>query len=648
METGTNEYSEFIALSRYARWLPEEQRRESWNETVDRYANFFFERVPTEREQDFLNAIQGVKDLDIVPSMRALMTAGKALGKDNVAGFNCAYLPIDSPRAFDEMMYILMCGTGVGYSVEQKYTNRLPEVSEEFHATDTVISVPDSKIGWASSFRELVSLLYSGRIPRWDMSKVRASGERLRTFGGRASGPEPLEELFRFTVRIFKGANGRKLTTLECHDLACKIAEIVVVGGVRRSALIALSDLNDDKMRRAKSGQWWVDNPQRALANISYVGEDRPPMEQFLEEWSSLYESKSGERGIFSRAAARKQAAKNGRREDSEHFGTNPCSEIILRPNQFCNLSEVVVRPTDSLDDLRGKVRGAAILGTLQSTLTDFRYLRKVWSDNTAEERLLGVSLTGIMDHPMLNGTLNYDQMPSGIHGGKLTLDMVLEELKQEAVDANDEWAAYLDINPSTAVTCVKPSGTVSQLVNSASGIHARYSRYYVRTVRADHKDPIARLMIDQGAPYEQDAMNKNNYVFSFYIKSPEGSVTTNDMKALEHLRLWKVYQDHWCEHKPSCTISYTDDEFLDIGAWVYKNFDSVSGVSFLPYFDHSYPQAPYQEITEEEYNRLAPQVPEIDFSVLHEYENEDATGSSKELACSADGGCEVVDITDN
>ena len=652
MQTNTPEYSEFIALSRYARWLPDENRRESWEETVDRYISFFSEKLPILKEQhDSMDCpenylYRAIKDLEIMPSMRSLMTAGEALRRDNVAGYNCSYLPLDSMRSFDELMYILMCGTGVGYSVERKYVNQLPDINERFDETDTVIQVRDSKIGWATAFRELLSLLYSGRIPRWDTTKVRPAGARLKTFGGRASGPEPLEELFRFTVRLFTGASGRKLTSLEAHDLACKIAEIVVVGGVRRSALICLTDIDDDQMRRAKSGQWWIDNPQRALANISYVAEQKPELHKFLDEWSALYESKSGERGIFSRIASREQAAKTGRREDSQHFGTNPCSEIILRPYQFCNLSEVVVRPEDSLEDLKRKVRGATILGTIQSTLTDFRYLRKIWRDNTEEERLLGVSLTGIMDHPWLNGTTEYDQMPTDpSHGGKLTLAQILEELKNEAIETNKQWAAALGINQSVAITCVKPSGTVSQLVDSASGIHPRYSHYYIRTVRADKKDPIARLMIDQGVPCEDDQMNSNNYVFSFPIKSPENSVTTADQDAMTQLELWKVYQDHWCEHKPSCTVSYTDKDFLHAGAWVYDNFDKISGVSFLPYSDHTYPQAPYQEISKEEYEDLRSKMPVVDFSVLHEYETEDTTANSKELSCSA-GVCETVDIT--
>lgn len=642
-----DQYQQFIAKSRYARWLPEEGRRETWEETVDRYVDFMWgvwrNKAKNPDDYPYMELREAIENLDVMPSMRALMTAGPALERDNVAGFNCAYLAVDHPRAFDEMMYVLMCGTGVGFSVERQYIQKLPEVAEEFHDTDTVINVRDSKLGWATAFKELVGLLYSGQVPRWDVSNVRPSGARLRTFGGRASGPEPLEELFRYAVRVFTQAAGRKLTSTECHDLCCKIAEIVVVGGVRRSALISLSNLTDDRMRRAKSGQWWNNEPQRALANNSACYTEKPDFESFLKEWTSLYESKSGERGIFSRVASQKQAAKNGRREHSEDFGTNPCSEIILRPNQFCNLSEVVVRPEDGLEELKRKVRTATILGTIQATLTDFRYLRKIWKTNTEEEALLGVSLTGIMDHPVLNGKGEIDtNFTSG--GKQSTLPEILQELRQVAIDTNKEYADALGINQSAAITCVKPSGTVSQLVDSASGIHSRYSDYYIRTVRADKKDPLAMMMVDQGFPVEEDQMNANNLVFSFPVKAPEGSVTSDDYSAMQQLHLWKVYQDHWCEHKPSVTISYRDKEFLDIGSWVFNNFDSVSGVSFLPYNDHTYPQAPYQQCTEQEYNDLKARMPEFDWDKLSEYETQDETKGSQTMACSG-GACEVVDL---
>lgn len=564
------------------------------------------------------------------------MTAGKALERDNVAGFNCSYLPIDNIRSFDELMYILLCGTGVGFSVERQYIAKLPEVAEEMHETDTVIKVRDSKIGWASAFKELVGLLYSGSIPQWDVSAVRPAGARLKTFGGRASGPAPLVDLFRFTVNLFVKARGRKLNSLECHDLVCKIADIVVVGGVRRSALISLSNLTDDRMRRAKSGQWWEENPQRALANNSACYTEKPDLASFMKEWSSLYESRSGERGIFSRVASQCQASKNGRRESDKDFGTNPCSEIILRPNQFCNLSEVVVRSGDSFEDLKRKVRQATILGTLQSSLTNFRYLRPIWKRNTEEECLLGVSLTGIMDHPVLSG-----RQYKFVFEQRYTLEQALEELRNVAISTNKEWAEKLGINPSTAITCVKPSGTVSQLVNSASGIHPRFAPYYIRTVRGDKKDPLSIMMKEQGIPCEDDVMNPSNYVFSFPQAAPIGAMCTADVGAMEQLRLWKIYQDHWCEHKPSITVYYTDEEFLQIGSWLYENFDSVSGVSFLPRSEHTYRQAPYQAITEEEYKKLKAEMPEIQWGLLGSYEQEDSTTGSQELACTA-GGCEI------
>lgn len=630
------EYQQYIHASRYARWLPEAGRRETWEETVTRYMDFMQTQAMSNGyqldEHTYHSIKEAIYDLEVMPSMRCMATAGEALARDNIAGFNCSYVAVDNPRIFDEVMYVLMCGTGVGFSVERQYVNKLPEVAEAFHETDTRINVADSKTGWARAFRELVSLLYSGQVPFWDISSIRAAGLPLKVFGGRASGPEPLVELFKFTVSLFKNAAGRRLTSIECHDLMCKIAEVVVVGGVRRSALISLSNLSDDRMRSAKSGQWWDTEPQRALANNSAVYTEKPDFQTFLHEWSSLYESKSGERGIFSRAASQVQAAKNGRRDPSYEFGTNPCSEIILRPNQFCNLSEVVVRSGDTLEDLRNKVKVATILGTLQASLTDFRYLRAIWKKNTEEECLLGVSLTGIMDHTVLNGT----------EGSPEELADVLEELKALAVKTNAEWANKLGINPSTAITCVKPSGTVSQLVDSASGIHSRFSPCYIRRVRADVKDPLTTFMIDKGYPCEQDNINPNNKVFSFPIKAPEGSHFVKDDSVKQQLDIWKIYQDHWCEHKPSVTVYYSDSEFLSAGDWVYNNFDSVSGVSFLPRSDHTYAQAPYEAIDEAAYEELLSQMPkDVDWKGLSEYEKEDNTVGVQTLACTA-GACEI------
>ena len=619
-------YQEYIHKSRYARYLPDLKRRETWGETVNRYLNFWVDRGVKLTDVEKVTLFDTIFSMEVMPSMRALMTAGEALDRDNVAGFNCSYITIDSPRAFDEMMYILMCGTGVGFSVERQYISNLPTVAEDFHETETVIHIADSKIGWAKSYRELVSLLYSGQLPRWDASRVRPSGSPLKTFGGRASGPEPLIDLFNFTVGIFRGAAGRKLTSLECHDLCCKIAQIVVVGGVRRSALISLSNLTDDRIRRAKHGQWWVDEPQRALSNNSACYTEKPDFEAFLNEWSSLYESRSGERGIFSRVASQKQAARNGRRDSEYDFGTNPCSEIILRPNQFCNLSEVVVRPNDTIEDLKRKVRNATILGTLQATLTDFRYLRRIWEKNTAEEALLGVSLTGILDNPLM--TLKNKNLPT-----------VLEWLREEAIKTNKEWSKKLNIEQSTAITCVKPSGTVSQLVNSASGIHGRYAPHYIRRVRADSRDPLCMVLDKAGVPSETDVTSPTTKVFSFPQQAPKKAVFASEQTGMEQLELWKIYQEHWCEHKPSITVYYRDNEFLAIGDWIYNNFDDVSGISFLPYSDHTYEQAPYEQITKEEYDKQMKDFPtEFNWNIEEET---DTTEGSQTLAC-VGNSCEL------
>jgi len=647
--TQMTQYQEYIHRSRYARWREDDGRRESWDETVDRYINYFYDRlVPRVDDDGDAFGIQmgeireAIYGLEVMPSMRTLMTAGEALDRDNVAGFNCSYVAVDTPRVFDEIMYVLMCGTGVGFSVERQFINKLPEVAEELYDTDTVINVSDSKIGWAKAYRELISMLYAGQIPKWDVSKVRPAGARLKTFGGRASGADPLVALFNFTIEVFKGAAGRKLNSIECHDVVCKVADIVVVGGVRRSALISLSNLTDERMRHAKSGQWWEDNGQRALANNSVCYTEKPDIGIFMKEWSSLYESKSGERGIFNREAAKRSAGSSGRRDVDHEFGTNPCSEIILRSKQFCNLSEVVVRSTDSLEDLKRKVRLAAIIGTLQATLTDFRYLSAVWKRNTEEEALLGVSLTGIMDHPVMSGSEVNDALAQE---WPEFLYETLQELKEVAVETNKEWSSKLGINPSTAITCVKPSGTVSQLVDSSSGIHSRHSDYYIRTVRADKKDPLAQMMVEYGVPVEDDVTKpEHNYVFSFPIAAPEGSITRHDMTAIEQLELWKVYAENWCEHKPSVTITYKDDEFMAVGAWVQENFDMCSGISFLPHTDHVYAQAPYQDCTEEEYMALKDRMPELDWEKLRDYETSDNATIKHDLACSA-GVCEVVDI---
>jgi ribonucleoside-triphosphate reductase (thioredoxin) len=623
------DYQTFIATSRYARWLDEEGRRETWSETVGRFMDNIVKPSGIS-DQDIAEIYEAILGLQIMPSMRALMTAGQAAERDNTCVYNCSYLPVDHPRAFDEAMFILLCGTGVGFSVERQAISKLPEVPKELLDIGDTIAVADSKEGWAKGLRKLISLLYTGDIPKWDLSKIRPAGARLKTFGGRASGPEPLNDLFKFVVAKFKGAAGRKLNSIECHDIMCKIGEVVVVGGVRRSAMISLSNLSDDRMRHAKSGMWWENEGQRALANNSVAYTEKPDMETFLREWTALVESKSGERGIFSREAADKHVERNGRRETGKEWGTNPCSEIILRPYQFCNLTEVVVRATDTVKTLERKIKLATILGTIQSTYTNFPYLRPIWSKNTEEERLLGVSLTGIMDNE-----ITY----------KAT-EKTLQQLRSVAVQTNRDYAESLGIAASAAITCVKPSGTVSQLVDSASGIHARHSEYYIRTVRGDNKDPLTQFLKDSGIPAEPCVMKPDSTtVFSFPTKSPDNAVTRNDMDAIEQLELWKNYALNWCEHKPSVTITVREEEWLKVGAWVYDNFDICSGVSFLPHSDHTYAQAPYQDCDKLTYKAALVKMPSrIDWSKLSAYEQEDNTSGSQTMACSGDS-CEIVDL---
>jgi ribonucleoside-triphosphate reductase (thioredoxin) len=619
------DYQKYIHLSRYARYIDELGRRETWEETVKRYCDFFQDKFPEHFPyEEIYNAIV---NLEVMPSMRALMTAGKALDRDNVAGFNCSYASIEDLRSFDELMYILLCGTGNGFSVERVYVHDLPEVPSELLETDSTIVVPDSKMGWSVSFRELLHLLYAGRIPKWDLSKIRPAGARLKTFGGRASGPEPLDELFRFSVALFKNAKGRKLNTIEVHDLACKVADVVVVGGVRRSALISLSNLTDERMQRAKMGEWWEMYGHRKLANNSVAYTEKPDISSFMKEWQALYESKSGERGIFNRTAAANKAKSTGRRDWKQDFGTNPCGEIILRNHGFCNLSEVVVRHSDEFEDLKRKVRIATIIGTFQSTLTNFRYLRPIWKKNAEEERLLGVSLTGILDNPLLfyNNSKLEDQ---------------LTELKHHAIQTNQEFAERIGISPSVAITTVKPSGTVSQLVNSSSGIHPRWSRFYLRTVRADKKDPLAVFMRSRGFYAESDVTKpEHTDVFYFPEKAPSTSVLRSQITAIEQLEHYLILAKHWCEHNPSITVYLRDEEWMEAGAWVYKHFDEIGGISFLPHSDHIYKQAPYQEITEEEYNEWVAKMPQVDWSELRE--ETDTTTSSQEFACSANS-CEI------
>lgn len=657
MTTLPTDFQAFIHTSRYARWLDVEKRRETWEETVDRYmtnvvlpkfsSTTDFDRV------DFDDIKSAILNLDVMPSMRALMTAGAAMDRDNTCAYNCSYLPVDDLRSFDEAAFILLCGTGVGFSVERQYISKLPDVPQTFFKTDDIIVVQDSKEGWAHALRELIAYLYDGKIPTWDVTKVRKAGAKLKTFGGRASGPGPLVDLFNFALNLFMQAQGRKLNSIECHDLMCKVGEVVVVGGVRRSAMISLSNLSDNRMRYSKSGQWWEHSAYRALANNSVSYTEKPDIESFMREWLSLVESKSGERGIFNREASQKQATKNGRRNSSYEFGTNPCSEIILRPYQFCNLTEVVVKSTDNYDSLKRKVKLATMLGTIQATYTHFPYLRDIWRTNTEEERLLGVSLTGIMDNIYLSGKKNYISKTEDKYSCsgerdcvEYNLNSILVGLKETAVVTNKEWAEKLGIPQSAAITCVKPSGTVSQLVDSASGIHPRHSEYYIRTVRGDNKDPLTKFMAAQGIPNEPDVMKPNaTTVFSFPIKAPQGAITRSSLTAIQQLELWLTYQRYWCEHKPSITVNVRESEWMEVGAWVYKNFDEVSGISFLPYSDHTYQQAPYQEIDKEIYDKAVALMPvSIAWAGLSDFEKKDNTVSSQTFACSGDS-CEIVDV---
>lgn len=622
-----DDYQKYIYTSRYARYLPQEDRREEWGETVERYISFFSKKFPENIPYEEIKS--AILNLEVMPSMRALMTAGPALERDAVCGYNCSYVAVNHPRVFDEILYILCCGTGVGFSVERQDIAKLPEISEEFHESDSVIVVADSKIGWASAFRELISMLYAGKIPTVDYSHIRKAGEPLKIMGGRASGPEPLKDLFDFTIVLFKKAKGRKLSSIECHDLVCKIADIVVVGGVRRSALISLSNLTDARMQNAKSGAWWENEGQRALANNSVAYTEKPDIGIFIKEWLALYESKSGERGIFNRVAAKKQAAKTGRRNIDFDFGTNPCGEIILRPSGFCNLSEVVARDVDTFETLKRKVEIATVVGTLQSTLTDFRYLRSVWKKNAEEERLLGVSITGIMDNAYLAGIIDSKELSN-----------ILDELKQVAIDTNKKYAEILGIEPSASITTVKPSGTVSQLVDSASGIHPRYAPYYIRTVRADVKDPLATFMQNQGVSWEVDVMKPaSGLVFSFPMKAPDGAMFRDEISAIDQLEHYRIYKEFWCEHNPSITVYVREDEWFKVGAWVYENFDIVGGLTFLPHSDHSYKQAPYQEISKEQYIKMKESFPKIDWEKFRE--KGDNTTATRELACIS-GVCEI------
>ena len=632
-------FEQFIVKSRYCKWVPEHNRREEWTETVSRFMNYMLNRFNLDyTSTDLVGIWNSIEEREVFPSMRALMTAGPAADVDDVCLYNCSYIPVEEIRSFSDIMYILCCGTGVGFSCEAENTDKLPVIPEEINRdTEDIMVVPDSRLGWAESFRYLLESLYSGTHPTWDTSKIRPAGTRLKTFGGRASGPEPLEKLFRYVVNTFMGARGRKLSSLEVHDIVCLTGEIVIAGAVRRSALISLSDLHDSEMAMAKSGPWWETSGHRSLANNSAVYDKKPSLGDFMKEWSTLYESRSGERGICNRESLSWLANKSGRDTENIRFGTNPCSEIILRPKQFCNLTEVVIKPEDTLETLSRKVRFATILGTLQSACTDFKYLDGEWTKNCKEERLLGVSFTGIYDNKLMSGQTGYPK-----------LRYTLQKLKEVAEETNLIWADKLGISPSKAITCCKPSGTTSCVAGTSSGMHPRYSEYYIRRVRVDTKDPICKFMIDCGIPHEPCSMRPEaTEVFSFPMKSPTGSVTQSELDPIDHLTLWLEYQKYWCEHKPSITISYTDDTFLEIGQWVWDHWQYVSGISFLPFSDHIYEQAPFEPLTARDYNLLKMEMPQdIDWERLADYETEDTTIQTQTLACTG-GSCEVVDLVE-
>jgi len=618
-----NSYQEIIAKSRYSRYIPEENRRENWPETSARWIDFFAKHLSDKLSMTdpiWTTLKSYITNLESLPSMRSVMTAGKALERTNVAAYNCSYLPVDHMRSFDESMYILLCGTGVGFSCEQRYVSQLPSIPAQYPVS-TTITVEDSKEGWCEAYKQLIANLYEGNVPTWDVSLVRPAGAPLKTFGGRASGPGPLVSLFEYTVAKFKHAEGRQLKPIEAHDIMCKIGEVVVVGGVRRSAMISLGDLGDYDHATAKSGAWWESHGERALSNNSAVYDSKPSIGAFMKEWLDIYNSHSGERGIFNREASQKQAAKWGRRDYDVDYGTNPCSEIILKPYQFCNLSTVVVQAEDTLEDLKRKIRMASIMGTMQSTLTYFPYLRDIWRENTEAERLLGVSMTGILDNPLLFGAYN---------------EVVLEELREEARKTNEYWAKVLGINPSTAVTCVKPEGTVSQLTQTSSGIHTGHSEFYIRRIRQDIKDPLTQFLISQGIAHEPCVMKPDSTVVFSFPQQSKGLVR-NDISAIRHLEIWLKFQRHYCEHKPSITVSVKEDEWLKVGAWVYEHFDECTGISFLPDDGGTYKQAPYEEITEEQFNAM--HMPVIDWSDFVEYS--DNVEGAQTLSCAA-GGCSI------
>ncbi|MDA0320449.1 MAG: recombinase [Proteobacteria bacterium] len=619
---------EYVYISKYSKFLHDQNRRETWAETVKRYkANVLDRHLSNEMAEIIARAIL---NLEVVPSMRMLATAGPALDRDNVCGYNCAYKAITQPRDFSDALFILSSGTGMGYSVEKKYISQLPKVPSSVKMDEVSFTVQDSREGWQEAVQFAMEEGFLGNIYEYDLSLLRPEGAILKTFGGRSSGPEPLRKTLNYINDLFKKAAGRQLTSLECHDLMCMIASCIVAGGVRRSAMISLGDIDDVEMRNAKNWSLGAFPEERHSANNSYVTNGTPSKEEFEAEWSAMVAGKSGERGIFNRASAKAQAEKFGRKVAD--FGCNPCSEILLVDDgQFCNLSEVIIRADDDFYDLKRKVELATIIGTVQSTFTHFPALPKNWTDNCEEERLLGVSMTGIMDNPLTNGVL------AGLPGR-------LNELRNFAIDTNKKWAEKLGISAAASVTCVKPSGSVSALTGTASGIHSRWSDYYIRRTIQSNADPLTQLMIDEGIPHEPSATKPDlETVFSFPIASPLGAVTNGTRSAIEQMEMWLTYQRNWTTHKVSATISVKSDEWDDLAKFVYDHFDEIAGVSFLPYDDHAYVQAPYEQISAEKYEELNLAFPiSVNWSRLPEFEIEDTTKASQELACTG-GACEIL-----
>ena len=634
-----NALSEFVYLRTYARWIEHEGRRETWIETIDRYLSFMRENLGEKlTKEDYSELRQALLKQEVMPSMRLLQFAGDAARKTNVCAYNCSYIAPSCVEDFGEVMYVSMCGTGVGFSVESQNVEALPQIEYQGGEKLATHIVADSKEGWCDALVLGMNTWYQGKDIEFDYSKLRPAGARLKTFGGKSSGPEPLQALLDFTRSKILSRQGRRLTNINVHDILCKIGEIVVAGGVRRSAMISLSDLDDEKMRHAKDGQFYMLQPQRSIANNSAVYLEKPTQEVFLSEWLALVKSGSGERGIFNRGSLIETLPK--RRVDllkekglihgdriTGIIGTNPCAEIILQSKQFCNLSEVVARSDDDEKSLLRKIRLATLLGTYQASLTYFPYLSKAWQDNCEKERLLGVSITGQWDCQAVRD------------------NNVLDKLKQAAIDANKEYAKRFNVNASTCITCVKPSGTVSQTVDSSSGMHPRHAPFYIRRIRISASDALFKMLKKQGVPYHpevgQSEMDATTFVLDFPVKAPTNAVCKDNLTALEQLEHWRLVKENYTEHNPSVTISVGEDEWLQVANWVYQHWDIIGGLSFLPRFDHVYQLAPYEAITEEEYNALLKRFEQLDFAQLFAYEHSDTTEVKRELAC-VGGACEI------